>query len=191
MIYSLRIKSAIRFAIKTHDVYQKQKRKGKDVAYITHPLTVALILSQAKAREDVVVAGILHDTIEDSPAHKKVTAAMVRERFGKRVADLVVSVTEPDKSASWEVRKQEAFTHIATFSHGSILLKSADTLANVAEIIDDHARFGNEVFKVFHQTKERIVGNYAAVMAALIRRWPGSPLAGDVRKYRRALLALQ
>ena len=49
MLYSYKISRAIRFSTKTHEVYQKQKRKGKDIPYITHPLTVGLILS-ARAR---------------------------------------------------------------------------------------------------------------------------------------------
>src|SRR5258708_4719539 len=75
--YSPRVQKAVRFATKTHEVYQKQKRKGKDIPYITHPLTVGLILARAGASEDVVIAGILHDTIEDSPPAKKVTREMI------------------------------------------------------------------------------------------------------------------
>ena len=56
MLYSNKISKAIRFSIKTHEIYQKQKRKGKDIPYITHPLTVGLILARAGADEDVVVA---------------------------------------------------------------------------------------------------------------------------------------
>jgi len=66
MIYTAKIRQAIRFAIKTHEVYQKQKRKGKDVGYISHPLTVGVVLAKAGASENVIVAGVLHDTIEDS-----------------------------------------------------------------------------------------------------------------------------
>ena len=77
LVYSYRLKNAIRFATKTHEVYQKQKRKGKDVPYIIHPLAVGLILARAGACEDVVIAGILHDTIEDSIAEKKVTRSML------------------------------------------------------------------------------------------------------------------
>ncbi len=68
MILTPKIRSAIRFAIKTHEVDQKQARKGKDIAYIGHPLTVGLILARAGANEDTIIAGILHDTIEDSTA---------------------------------------------------------------------------------------------------------------------------
>ncbi|MBI5467476.1 MAG: bifunctional (p)ppGpp synthetase/guanosine-3',5'-bis(diphosphate) 3'-pyrophosphohydrolase, partial [Candidatus Kerfeldbacteria bacterium] len=170
------------FAIKTHDVYQKQKRKGKDIAYITHPLTVALILSQANAPEDLIIAGILHDTIEDSVPQKKVTRAMLTERFGRRVADLVVSVTESSKSKTWEVRKRVARRHITKFSHDSILVKSADVIANVRELMDDYLRDGDQVFDRFHAEKEHVIANYGAVIALLLKRWPGSPLANDLRQ---------
>ncbi len=131
MIYTNKIQKAIRFSVKTHEVYQKQKRKGKDVPYIVHPLTVGLILASAGASEDVIAAGILHDTIEDSIAEKKVTQEMLAERFGDHVAGLVVSVSEMRKDLSWEERKHEAFEHIATFSHDSLLVKSADLISNV------------------------------------------------------------
>lgn len=190
MIYTPRLRAAIRFAIKTHDVYQKQKRKGKDVAYITHPLTVGLILSQAGASEDIIISGILHDTIEDSPKHKKVSKHMLRERFGLRVAELVDSVTEHRKSDPWAKRKREALNHIPTFSRGSVLVKSADTLANVGELLDDVGRYGDAVFVHFHEAKEKIIANYLAVTTALLRRWPGSPLAGDLRGLQKLLKKL-
>ena len=72
-IYTDKIRRAIKFASKTHNQYQQQTRKGKVIPYITHPLTVGIILSLAKAPEDVIVAGILHDTIEDSPKDKNDT----------------------------------------------------------------------------------------------------------------------
>jgi (p)ppGpp synthase/HD superfamily hydrolase len=180
MIYTHKIQRAIKFSVKTHEVYQKQKRKGKDVAYITHPMTVGLILSLAGASEDVVVAGILHDTIEDSVQEKKVTTEMISQRFGEHVASLVDSVTEQDKSASWEVRKAEAIGHIPTFSHDSLLVKSADILSNVSETIDDHARFGEEIFERFNAPKEKIISHYLQAIDMIIKRWPDSPLAGDL-----------
>src|ERR1035437_4169278 len=121
MIYTLRIQKAIQFAIKTHELDQKQKRKGKDVPYITHPLSVGLILANIGATEDVVIAGILHDTIEDSIEKNKVTKEIISDMFGQSVSDLVLSVTEQDKSLSWAERKAEALEHIKTFSHDSLL----------------------------------------------------------------------
>ncbi len=181
MIYTRNIQKAIKFAAKTHNHYQNQKRKGKEIPYIAHPLTAGIILALAGASEDVVVAGILHDTIEDSVEHKKVTVEMIAERFGAGVAELVLSVTEIDKSLSWDERKAEALGHIAHFSHDSLLLKSADVLSNVTELVDDHARYGEDVFSLFHVTKEKTVAHQLKVLAALLDRWEDSPLAGDLK----------
>ncbi|MFA7309762.1 MAG: HD domain-containing protein [Candidatus Paceibacterota bacterium] len=171
---------AVRFMLKTHEVYQKQKRTGKDVPYISHPLTVGLILARASASDEVVIAGILHDTIEDSVPEKKVTRAMLEERFGAEVADLVASVTELPKSFAWDVRKKEALDHIGTFSPDSVLLKSADIIANNAELLEDFAVAGDETFERFSESKEKTIQHTLRVIDALLDKWPQSPLVPDL-----------
>jgi len=190
MNYSLKIQKAIKFAVKTHDLYQKQTRKGKGIAYITHPLTVGIILSLATAPEDVIVAGILHDTIEDSIPEKKVTIEMLTERFGSQVADLVLSVTETDKTLSWEKRKQEALEHIKKYSHDSLLIKSADIISNTSETLDDYQRYGDEVFERFSAPKEKVIQNQLKVIAAINDSWPKNPLAPDLLGLAKGLEAL-
>lgn len=190
MIFTWRIKKAIRFATKTHEVYQKQKRKGKDIPYITHPLTVGLILARAGANEEVVAAGILHDTIEDSVPEKKVSREMLAERFSEKVAALVESVTEPRKDLPWEVRKKEALEHIMSFSHESLLVKSADIISNASEIIDDYQRDGDTVFERFKAPKEQWLKHYLHTITAVIKRWPENPLADDLRDVARDLQSI-
>lgn len=180
MLYSQKISRAIRFSIKTHEVYQKQKRKVEDIPYIIHPLTVGLILSRAGADEDTVVAGILHDTIEDSIAEKKVTTTMLADRFGERVADLVASVSEQRKELPWEDRKQDALEQIQTFSHNSLLIKSADIIANASELADDYERDGASVFGHFSAPKEKLLQHYLRAITAIVERWPENPLAEDL-----------
>ncbi len=180
MIYTQKIKDAINLAIQTHEVNEKQKRKGKDIPYITHPLIVGLILASSGASEDVVVAGILHDTIEDSIEAKKVTKEMIAELFGENVMQLVLSVTEQDKSLSWEERKAEALEHIKTFSNDSVLLKSADIIANTSELIQDHQWEGEAIFSRFNAPKERILQGYMDSIEALLEKWPESPLVEDL-----------
>ena len=181
MIYTSNIKKAVRFSVKTHEVYQKQKRKGKDIPYVTHPLTVGLILASAGASEEVVIAGILHDTIEDSVSEKKVTREMLVERFGEEIAVLVESVSETDKSLSWEERKKEALAHIGTFSRGSLLVKSADIISNASELVDDYRREGEEVFARFNAPKEKILKHYFEAINAIVGKWEESPLAEDLK----------
>ncbi len=181
MIFTPKIRKAIAFSVMTHEVlYPKQKRKGKDIPYITHPLTVGLILARANASEDVVVAGILHDTIEDSIDEKKVTREMLVERFGDNVADLVDSVTEQRKDLPWEERKREALEHIRAFSHDSLLVKSADLISNVSEILDDYAKAGLTIFDRFNAQKEKVIWHYTEAMKTILGRWSGIPFADDL-----------
>ncbi len=181
-IYTPKIQKAIQFAIQTHEIDQKQKRKGKDIAYIIHPLTVGLILARAGASEDVIVAGILHDTIEDSLEQHKVTAETVEKLFGKEVATYVLSVTETNKALPWEERKEHALAHIATLSEGSLLIKSADILVNGTELLDDHAQHGDAVFKRFNApSKELLIKNQLRLITAIIKKWADNPLAQDLK----------
>lgn len=182
---------AIKFAAKTHNQYQNQTRKGKVIPYISHPLTAGIILALAGASEDVVVAGILHDTIEDSVPEKKVTAGMLAERFGGRVAELVLSVTETDKALSWDDRKGQALEHVSHFSHDSLLVKSADILSNVAETIDDYEKHGDEVFTRFNAPKEKMIGHQLSVIAAILGRWKENPFADDLLSVAETLRAIR
>jgi (p)ppGpp synthase/HD superfamily hydrolase len=180
MIYTPTIRKAVVFSIKTHEVYQKQKRKGKDIAYITHPLTVGLMLARANAGEDIIVAGILHDTIEDSIDKKKVTRGMLVERFSQNVADLVDSVTEHRKDLEWEARKREALEQIKTFSRDSLPVKSADIISNVSEIFEDYRKEGLNTFRRFNAPKEKVVRHYMETMETILGRWPEIPFVDDL-----------
>jgi hypothetical protein len=180
LVFSARIQEALQFATETHEIHQKQKRKGKEIPFITHPLTVGLILARAGASENVIVAGILHDTIEDSSPEHKVTRTIIAERFGHDVAELVDSVTETNKHLPWEERKRQALAHIETFSHDSLLVKSADVLANLREIIADRDQYGDEVWARFNAPKGKLVTNAANVVSAVLKRWQDNPLVEDL-----------
>lgn len=182
MIYTLKIQKAIRFAIKTHEVYQKQKRKGKDIPYIIHPLSVGLILARAGASEDVIIAGILHDTVEDSVKEKKpFIPERIEERFGKDVLNLVLSVTEKNKDLPWEERKAIAIKHIESFNEGSIMIKSADIISNFTEIYYDFKNDGDKIFDRFNAGKEKVLENYKNVIKALIIKWDKNPFLEDLK----------
>ena len=182
MIYTQKIQRAIGFAIRIHEVDQKQKRKGKDIPYIIHPLLVGFILASAKAEEDLVVAGILHDTIEDSIPEKKVTNEIIIKKFGNKVAKLVYSVTEPDKTLPWKARKREALEHIKTFSHNELLLKSADILSSLSELLIDYKKFGDEVFSRFNASEDLVKKRNIKELKMLLDEWPGNPLREDLQK---------
>jgi len=178
-----KIQRAIKFAIKTHEVYQKQKRKGKDIAYITHPLTVGIILSRIGANDDIICAGILHDTMEDSISEKKVTYEMLKERFGEKVAKMVSDVTEQNKGLSWEERKKLATEHVKKFSEDSLLLKSADVISNLFEVIDDYYKEGDIIFKRFNAPepkKETIINSKIKLIETICEAWDENPLKDEL-----------
>ncbi|MFZ2682050.1 MAG: HD domain-containing protein [Patescibacteria group bacterium] len=165
------VNGAIELAIQTHEVDQKQKRKGKDIPYIVHPLAVGLILARAGARDAVIAAGILHDTIEDSIAEKKVTKEMIEDGFGPAVAKMVNDVSEQDKNLSWQERKREAFEHISVLEGDSLWVKTADTISNVSDLLRDCEKDPDLAFVYFNASKAEIITNYHRVIEVLIQRW--------------------
>lgn len=180
MIYGERLQRAINQAIQTHAIDEVQVRKGKGTPYISHPLTVALILSRATDDEDLVIAGVLHDTLEDSPPHARVTRERLERDFGERVAALVDSVTEQDKSQDWVTRKRVALEHIGHMGSDEVLLKSADVLANTRELLGDFSRRGADIFDAFNANADSLLGNAISVIEALLARYPESPLGADL-----------
>ncbi len=188
MIYTNKIQDAIHFSIEVHQLTgEPQFRKGKAVPYVTHPLTVGLILSQAGASEDLVVAGILHDTIEDSVVDHKVTKKMLSERFGDIVAGLVDSVTEKDRGLSWLERKEAALEEIRQFSPESLMLKSGDVISNISELISDYKRDGSVTFERFNAPKEQLIEHAQLVIQTILGAWAENPLASDLANCHKGL----
>lgn len=169
-----KIQNAINFSIAAHS---GQTRKGKDIPYITHPLTVALILSQTGASDDVVIAGILHDTMEDSG----VTKDDIAQNFGENVAGLVYAVSEKDKSLPWMERKMAALAEMDTMSQGALLLKSADVLCNMTDICKDYREKGEAMFASFNAGKDDHLTRYTKVVKKMEEIYPSNLLLPDLK----------
>ena len=145
-----KIFKAIAFAQKAH---QGQYRKGTKLPYIVHPLGVMEILSRYQASEDLMIAGILHDTLEDTST----TAEEIEKRFGKRIKELVIAATEPEHDAPWEQRKQHTIDFIKDMEDEEILLLScADKLHNLNSMIEDYKHIGEELWKRFKRGNSMI-----------------------------------
>ncbi|MEK7202623.1 MAG: HD domain-containing protein [Patescibacteria group bacterium] len=174
-VYPPAIQKAIEVAIVAHD---GQTRKGKNVPYITHLLSVGLILARTGATEDIIVAGILHDVLEDT----ELTEDYLVKEFGKEVARIVNDVTEQDKSLPWEERKRLALEHISSMLPDSLLVKSADVLHNMSEQIQDYQREGEKTFLRFNQPKEQQLLRYQRLIAKLAEAWVDNPLLPDLQE---------
>jgi (p)ppGpp synthase/HD superfamily hydrolase len=139
---------AIEFATKAHT---GQYRKGTMIPYILHPLGVSKILIEYGCPEHIVIAGILHDTIEDTP----VTVEEIKMIFGWNVADLVVTASEPDKSDTWENRKKHTLGMLKILPEDAVILALADKLDNIRAIREDLKRDGEDVWRRFKRPRDR------------------------------------
>lgn len=123
---------AARFAAVKHI---SQKRKGNDEApYINHPLEVANLLANVGKVEDydVLIAAILHDTVEDT----ETTREEIAEKFGENVAKMVLEVTD-DKSLPKAERKQKQIEHAPHLSHGAKQIKLGDKISNIRDVVEN------------------------------------------------------
>lgn len=182
MFYTPNIQRAIKFAIKVHHIDQNQKRKGKEDPYIMHPLSIALILARANASEDIIVAGILHDTIEDCKPQGSVTEEIIEKEFGHHVSQMVNDVTEQDKSLSWIERKKNALEHVKNMSEDSVMVKSADVLHNLTDQIEDYKELGDEMFERFNASREQQLARYQSLLIELEKAYPHNPLLPELNE---------
>ncbi len=168
---------AITFAARAH---AGQYRKHTNIPYITHPLAVAEILLACGCSEQVAIAGILHDTVEDTP----VTTAEIEKEFGTDVAVLVKGATEPPKHISWEERKQHTLDSLRDAPEEVLLLVCADKLHNLISIRNGFLRHGEEVWRRFTRPKEQQRWYYESMLEVLdnrLRSQAGLELKGRFR----------
>ncbi len=182
MLYSQRMEQAIRFAIQVHQIDQDQRRKSTHAPYIIHPFSVALILSRIPADEDIVIAGLLHDTIEDCSSSRPITIQQIQLQFGERVAHIVDDLTKKSLGSSWAVRKQEVVDHMLHMSHDSLLVKSADILHNLSDFIEDYKQQGEAIFSKFESTKENYYKLFKERIHMLERVWSEDPLLPQLQE---------
>jgi len=115
--------------------HRDQRRKDEAASpYINHPLALANLLANEAGVEDdyVIVAALLHDTIEDTDT----TAEELRDAFGTVVLGYVLEVTD-DKNLAKAERKAAQIAHAAHISHGAKLVKLADKICNLRDVADN------------------------------------------------------
>lgn len=110
---------------------QHRKYPGVEVPYISHLAGVTATLARHGFDEEVLAAGALHDAIEDTEA----TFREIERHFGRRVAELVQHVTEPDKSLPWEERKRRYIEHFAVGPWEAQAITLADKIDNLESIV--------------------------------------------------------
>jgi len=157
--FNMSLHNAIKFAAIKHD---NQKRKGTDIPYITHPMEVMQILTENNYEKEVIIAGILHDILEDTAT----TPNEIHELFGNRVLEIVQAESE-DKSKSWKERKQTTIEQLSGVSIEIKLVCCADKLSNLRSITSDLETIGEKLWERFNAGKDDICWYYSGIVAAL------------------------
>jgi len=161
-----RLFDALRFAADRH---RDGRRKGQTAApYINHPIIVAEQLAAAGRGEDIdlLIAALLHDVVEDTGT----SAEELRRRFGDRVTDIVLELTD-DKSLDWRERKRLVVQHVSRLSREAQWIKLSDLSANIADLIHHPPNWADERKRGYLMWAEAVVNAMSAPEPALERRF--------------------
>lgn len=143
--YSDVVNHALAFAAKHHD---RQVRKGTKLPYLTHPANVAIILARYGCDNETVVAGILHDVIEDCVRDgytREMLEQRIGDKFGKRVLNTVLAVTyrrhdDDGVELSGDERKEDYLDRLAAATDEARWVCAADKIHNASSIVADLRR---------------------------------------------------
>ncbi len=141
---------AIIFAVKAHAGAQ---RRDGHTPYILHCTEAAAIAATMTEDQEVLAAAVLHDVVEDTA----VTAQELEEKFGSRVAQLVLAMSENKRPElppedTWLVRKEETISALEQSRDPAVhQLFLADKLSNLRGIARDYTEYGNDLWEFFHQ----------------------------------------
>ena len=149
--------NAIHTAIEAH---QNQIRKIDKDIYVTHPLEVGMLLAKYGLSDSVIIAGILHDTLEDTDLCYDDLAL----NFGKDVADYVSMCSESDKSLSWKERKINYIKSMQTLPKDALYIICADKLSNIKSI---YRNLNEDIWDKFNAGYEDQKWYYLTVLGTL------------------------
>ena len=166
--YSPRIDRALAIASRAHG---GEFRRGSDVPYVMHPVHVAMILVRYGLSEDVVIAGLLHDVLEDSDLYSEED---LRGEFGDEVVGLVLAVTENkgdgETKRPWRVRKNEAIARLRKGTPDEAALKAADAIHNLRSLTQEVAREGLKTMERFSKGPPETLWYYESIAAIVADR---------------------
>jgi (p)ppGpp synthase/HD superfamily hydrolase len=161
-----RFDQALLFARRKHG---RQGRKETTVPYISHLMSVAGLVLEAGGDEDLAIAALLHDVIEDCGAANR---EEIRQRFGDRVLHIVEGCTDTDVNPKppWRKRKEDYIHHLQTADAETRLVSTADKVHNASRILADYYEFGEAVWERFSGKREGTLWYYRALLEEFKRR---------------------
>jgi len=174
--YGDRLGEAVALAARLH---ASQSRKAACIPYLSHLLAAAAFVIEDCRDEDTVIAAVLHDAVEDQGGLE--TAELIRQRFGDRVAEIVLECSdaapeEGQEKDPWLVRKAHHITKMSTMSEDALFVTAADKLHNVQSTLFDRQTedVGPRVWARFNASREDFFWYHRKVLGVLEERIPSS-----------------
>lgn len=174
MLFTDQIRLAIDTAARLHDGQRRRDAAGTPA--ISHPYGVAMILVQhPDVSEDTIIAGLLHDVLEDVDS-VKYGADQMKQDFGSDVVEIVQQVSDDTRIKDWQLRKQAYLRELETARSEALMVSAADMTHNLASFVDSYKLSPDMFSKRFTGTPEQQLWFYGE-RAGLIHQRLEHPLA--------------
>lgn len=156
-----RFHRAFLFAAQKH---AGQTRKASTIPYIAHLMGVASLVLEFGGDEEMAIAALLHDVVEDcggGPVLKE-----VQRRFGARVGKIVDGCTDSNITPKppWRERKETYLRHLKNADSETRLVSAADKLNNVRSIVSDYRAVGEAIWSRFNGGRDGTLWYYRALL---------------------------
>jgi (p)ppGpp synthase/HD superfamily hydrolase len=193
LVLTERFTEAVEYARQLHTEY----RKGTGIPYMAHLLGVAaLVMGEADGptpvTEDMVIAALLHDAVEDHGGMPRLRE--IKERFGSEVARMVAALSDTfaedhDKKEGWEERKKNYLARLRHEPDDVLLISAADKLYNAKAILDDFKEIGPAVFDRFKRGAPQQLW-YFDELLKVFRAHPPNRIVNDLERVVQELRAV-
>lgn len=178
-----RFRKAFLFAAEKH---AGQTRKASTIPYIAHLMGVASLVLEFGGDEDMAIAALLHDVVEDCGGLRMLV--QVKRKFGERVAKMVDGCTDAygEPKPPWRERKEKYLEHLKEADTDTRLVSAADKLNNVRSILSDYREIGESIWSRFNGGREGTLWYYRSLLEEFLRSNPNR-LIGELERAVREL----
>jgi (p)ppGpp synthase/HD superfamily hydrolase len=163
-----KIQKALNLAAAKHN---GQMRKSSKLPYIVHPFSVAIILSEFTDDENVIVAGLLHDLLEDVESY---SYQNLKNDFGQKIADIILGISEENdfdngesEKETWKKRKLGYLKNLEKQNQESLLICAADKIHNLKSMSRIYQEQKRGMWRDFNAPLEKQIWYYQAVIEIL------------------------
>ena len=174
-----RFEQALIYASRLH---RKQIRKGSNVPYISHLLSVTALVLEDGGDEDEAIAALLHDAVEDQGG--KATREVIFDMFGARVAEIVDGCTDADTipKPPWQERKQQYIDNLRGASASIRRVSLADKLHNARSILRDLSQQGESTWEKFQGGREGTLWYYQTLLELFLETDADSWMVQELKR---------